>query len=69
MKGYRSVQETAKRWGISVRLVNQYVLDGRISGAERMGRSWAIPDDAVKPAKHRSGPKPKGASERNSRED
>ena len=29
--------------------VNQYVAQGRIPGAERFGRSWAIPDDAVKP--------------------
>ena len=45
--------------------VNQYALDGRISGAERLGRSWAIPDDAIKPEKYRSEPKPKGPSERN----
>ena len=56
VKGYSSVQETARRWGISVRWVNQYALDGRIPGAERLGRSWAIPEDAVKPEKHRSGP-------------
>ena len=64
MKGYCSVQEIAKRWGISVRWVNQYALDGRIPGAERLGRSWAIPEDAVKPEKHKSGPKPKEMSER-----
>ena len=56
MKGYSSVQETARRWGISIRWVNQYALEGRIPGAERLGRSWAIPEDAVKPEKHRSGP-------------
>ena len=66
VKGYCSVQEIAKRWGISVRWVNQYALDGRIPGAERLGRSWAIPEDAVKPEKHKSGPKPKEMSERNS---
>ena len=63
MKGYFSVQETAKRWGISVRWVNQYALDVRIPGAERLGRSWAIPENAVKPEKHRSGPKPKETAE------
>jgi hypothetical protein len=41
---------------------NQYALDGRIPGAERLGRSWALPEDAVKPEKH----KPKEMSERNS---
>jgi len=68
VKGYCSVQEIAKRWGISVRWVNQYALDGRIPGAERLGRSWAIPESAVKPEKHRSGPKPKEMSERRSRQ-
>ena len=64
MKGYCSVQEIAKRWGISVRWVNQYALDGRIPGAERLGRSWAIPEGAVKPEKYRSGPKPKDPLEK-----
>ena len=40
-----------------MRWVNQYALDGRIPGAEQLGRSWAIPEDAVKSEKHRSGPK------------
>ena len=69
VKGYCSVQETARRWGISVHWVNQYALDGRIPGAERLGRSWAIREDAVKPEKHRSGPKPKETSEKSSRKD
>ena len=67
VKGYGSVQETARRWGVSIRRVNQYALEGRIPGAERLGRSWAIPEDAVKPVKHRSGPKPKETSERSGR--
>ncbi len=49
VKGHCSVQEIAKRRGISVRWVNQYALNGRIPGAEQLGRSWAIPEDAVKP--------------------
>ena len=69
MKCYHSVQETAKHWGTSVRWVNQYALEGRIPGAERLGRSWAIPEDAVKPEKHRSGPKLKETSERSGRKE
>ena len=68
MKGYHSVQETAKRWGISVRRVNQYALEGRSPGAERLGRSWAIPEDTVKPEKNKSGPRTKETSERSSKE-
>ena len=49
MKGYLSIREISYKWGISERRVNQYVAQGRIPGAERFGRSWAIPDDAVKP--------------------
>ncbi len=67
MKGYCSVQETAKRWGISVRWVNLYALEGRIPGAERLGRSWAIPEGAVKPEKQRSVPRPKETAERTGR--
>lgn len=49
MKGYRSASETAKKWGISIRWVNQYILEGRVPGCERLGRSWAVPEDAMKP--------------------
>ncbi len=59
MRGYLSVQETAKKWDVSVRWVNQYILNGRIPGVERLGKSWAIPEDVVKPTKQKSGPKPK----------
>ena len=57
MKGYRSVSETAKKWGISIRWVNQYILEGRVPGCERLGRSWAVPEDAVKPERQKSGVK------------
>ncbi len=50
MKGYLSIRETSYKWGVSERRVNQYCSQGRIPGAERFGRSWAIPENAVKPA-------------------
>ena len=59
MRGYLSVQETAEKWDVSVRWVNQYILNGRIPGVERLGKSWAIPENADKPTKQKSGPKPK----------
>ena len=49
MKGYMSVQQTVLKWGVSPRWVVQYILDGRVFGCERFGRSWAIPEDAEKP--------------------
>ena len=59
MKGYLSVQETASKWGVSVRWVNQYVLAGRIPGCERFGHAWVIPEDAVKPDRLSPGAKAK----------
>lgn len=54
MKGYLSIRETSYKWGVSERRVNQYCSEGRIPGAERFGRSWAIPEDAEKPADPRT---------------
>ena len=62
MKGYLSVQQTADKWGVSVRWVNQYILEGRISGCERFGRVWAVPEDAVKPKRLTPGVKAKRSS-------
>ena len=50
MKGWLSIREISYKWDVSERRVNQYCLQGRIPGAERFGRSWAIPEDAEKPA-------------------
>ena len=50
MKGYLSIRETAKKWGVSERRIHQYCAQGRIPGAERFGGSWAIPEHAKKPA-------------------
>ena len=49
MRGYLSVQETAERWDVSVRWMNQYILNGRSPGVERLGKAWAIPENAEKP--------------------
>jgi predicted site-specific integrase-resolvase len=65
MRGYLSVRETAEKWGVSVRWVNQYILNGRIPGVERLGKSWAIPENADKPTKQKSGPKPQKTSNKN----
>jgi hypothetical protein len=50
MKGYLSVRETSYKWNVSERWVSKLAQDGRISGVERFGRSWAIPENAEKPA-------------------
>lgn len=49
MKGYFSIREISEKWGVSERRINQYCAQGRIPGAQKFGRSWAIPEDAKKP--------------------
>ena len=46
---YMTISDAAAKWGISSRRVQILCASGRISGAERLGRSWAIPKDAEKP--------------------
>lgn len=50
IKGYISIREASYRWGVSERRVNQYCAEGRVPGASRFGRSWAIPENAEKPS-------------------
>lgn len=49
MQQFMSIREAAEKWGVSERRVNQFCTEGRIAGAQRMGRSWMIPGDAEKP--------------------
>lgn len=49
MENYLSIREASEKWGVSERRINQYCAEGRIPGAQRFGKSWAIPDDAEKP--------------------
>lgn len=46
---YMSVNEAAKKWGISERRVRVMCGENRIYGAFRVGRSWNIPISAQKP--------------------
>ena len=48
---YLSVSQTAEKWGISERSVRNYCSAGRIDGAFLTGKTWNIPEDAVKPAR------------------
>ena len=48
---YLSVSQTAEKWGISERSVRDYCSAGRIDGAFLTGKTWNIPEDAVKPAR------------------
>ena len=46
---YISVKEKAAEWGLTLRQVQYLCSQGKIPGALRFGRSWAIPADADKP--------------------
>lgn len=46
---YLTVRETAEKWNLSQRMVQQLCTDGRIPGAQKFGKSWAIPVEAEKP--------------------
>ena len=46
---YMTISEAAKKWNLGPRRIQALCASGRISGVERLGRSWAIPKDAQKP--------------------
>lgn len=46
---YMTTKQAADLWRISDRRVLQYCNNGRIEGAEKMGNTWLIPKNAVKP--------------------
>lgn len=46
---YLSVTEIAKKWNISERSVRNYCANGRVPGAFLTGKTWNVPEDAVKP--------------------
>ncbi|MEG0091247.1 MAG: Fic family protein [Oscillospiraceae bacterium] len=48
---FLSVAEVANKWGVSERSVRNYCAQQRIPKAFLTGKTWAIPEDAVKPAR------------------
>ncbi len=46
---FMTIQEAAKRWGVSTRAIAYHVVAGRIEGAVKRGNLWLIPQDAYKP--------------------
>lgn len=47
--GYLSISQTAEKWGISQRRIRTLCVEGRITGAFKMGAYWSVPEDAEKP--------------------
>lgn len=50
---WNTAQQMAEKWGVSLRYVQVLCQKGRIEGAQRIGRDWQIPCDAVRPADSR----------------
>ena len=46
---FMSTSQAAQKWGLSARRVATLCEGNRIEGVEKVGNSWAIPADAVKP--------------------
>lgn len=61
---YATTVDKAKEWGISQRRVSIYCKEGRIEGAELLGRTWFIPKEAKKPIDPRRQRKLDAAKER-----
>jgi AraC-like DNA-binding protein/PAS domain-containing protein len=51
---YLTAAEAAQKWGIEVRQVQNLCIQGRVPGAKRFNRSWAIPAETGKPVDSRS---------------
>ena len=49
MEGYMTIKEAAEVWGVTPRRIQVLCADGRIEGAMKFGRDWAIPKNAEKP--------------------
>lgn len=52
-----TIQEASEKWGITSRRIQVLCAEGRLEGALKFGRQWAIPVEVEKPldARIRSG--------------
>ena len=53
MEGYLTIKQVAEKWNISPRQVQVLCSSGRIEGAVKFWRDWAIPTLAEKPSDDR----------------
>ena len=49
MVEYLTIKEVAEKWDVTPRRIQRMCAAGRIDGARKFGRDWAIPADAKKP--------------------
>lgn len=53
MNEYLTIKEVAKKWNVTPRRIQVLCSTGRIEGAVKFGRDWAIPVSAEKPSDDR----------------
>ena len=53
IEGYTTVKDIAEKWNIKPRTVQIMCAEGKLPGAVKFGRDWAISADAVKPVDKR----------------
>lgn len=53
MDEYLTIKEVAELWDVSTRRVQILCAEGKIVGAKKFGRDWAIPRLAEKPKDNR----------------
>lgn len=46
---YMTIQDAANKWEISSRRIQVLCAEGRVPGAQKFGRQWAIPINTSKP--------------------
>lgn len=49
IQGYTTIKVVSEKWGITPRRIQILCSEGKIPGAVKFGRDWAIPKDATKP--------------------
>ena len=49
IEGYTTIKEIAEQWGITPRRVQVLCNNGKIPGAVKFGRDWAVPRNTEKP--------------------
>lgn len=50
IEGYLTIREKSKQWNISERALQAMCAEGKVQGATKFGRSWAIPNSSERPA-------------------
>ena len=53
IENYITVKEAAEKWNLKARTIQEMCVSGRIQGAVKFGKSWAIPADAKHPKDRR----------------